>query len=89
VIINSRLWSVSDYFYKKVLLLHEIGHCVFDLDHIDTSIHIMNTNSIVYPGYDSSKLKIYKNFDLHLQNYFATIKGEYKNPLQKGAYECH
>lgn len=53
---------------QKLVLYHEMTHCLFDEDHYDTKIDIMN--SYVY---SNKAAHIYKNWDFFLKKMFERI----------------
>ena len=50
ITIDGRLWGASSYIRKRVLMLHELGHCILDREHIgdidseDAAVSIMHPN---------------------------------------------
>ena len=46
IMINIDYWEESNVFGKEQLLFHELGHCVFNLDHDNSRIDISVDNSI-------------------------------------------
>lgn len=49
VIINQKYWDKLDEMRKRALILHELGHCVYNLQH-DSSTTKGIPNSIMWPS---------------------------------------
>lgn len=52
---------------RKLVVFHELTHCVFDVDHFDDDIDLMNSNA----DYDE---EIINNFNYYVQKAFERIR---------------
>ena len=53
---------------QKLVVYHELAHCIFEMDHYDTKVDIMNSYT-----YEQKALWIYDNWDFFLKAMFSRI----------------
>jgi len=61
--------SVVDSPLRKLVVYHELMHCVFDVEHYDDDIDIMNKDA-------TNDEEIIKHFNYYLQKSFTRIRME-------------
>lgn len=73
IIIDKNFWDGHDGYMKEALIFHEMGHCVKQLDHNDTGLHIMNS---IIPPHD----RYVKNRQLLILELFSLPNGRLSAP---------
>jgi hypothetical protein len=56
--INSRYWYKLSPWHRRLLVFHELGHCILKLNHNDSHGSIMSTYSIGDEGYNDGSYQV-------------------------------
>jgi hypothetical protein len=78
IVIDSNYWDTADQYDQESLLFHEIGHCVYGLDHDDSTYSFLEDyrpKSIMHP-YTFYQYKYYR--DEYIQELFTRIETKSK-----------
>lgn len=59
--------SVLDSSFRKLVIYHELMHCIFDIEHYDDDVDIMNKDN-------THHVELMTRFDYYLQRAFARIR---------------
>ena len=73
--INPEYWDTYSVFEREQLVFHELGHCIFNLDHDDS---IFTVASIECPN---SVMRSYMFSDLEVQNCYVPERTHYMEDL--------
>lgn len=76
ILINQQNWENETFQYQKIVLFHELGHCVLLREHVYTgSIYngFCSATSIMWPYVEENLNMYYENWDAYMQELFTGV----------------